>query len=299
MNTRRMIQIPYFTLIVVCFLLAAGRVASAQSTPFVLTIDPATEYGRISPYLYGVNIPNWCAWYYLNRVAPLLREAGVSVVRMGATNFERYNYENNRMFNAVARANEYVPLSWPSFISWARDEVGAEPFLQASVYGHVAGDGAGIGESDYDRVQTPGQIQSWAETAGAGVKFWGVGNEPFIAWKRYDYPGVYADLAHGDQVLNSFTSYSYYFDRFRQVAGALKNGRADVLTFGPTPANWFLYWSNEYSPFCPVTSPNGPAQPASPGWQTMSDPLYSWDPAVFPDRGRTPPTQAGRPIPDG
>jgi hypothetical protein len=270
------------------FILFTATPAATQPPPPTLTIDPAVQYAPISPYLYGVNIANWCAWYYINQLAPLLKDAGVTVVRLGATNMERYNYQNNRMFNAVARMNQYVPMSWRSFIEWTRNDLEAEPFLQASAYGHVAGEGTTVGQDDYDRVQTSAEVQAWAESAAADVTFWGIGNEPFIAWKRYDYPGIYSDLAHGDQVLNYFTSYNHYFDRFRRVAGALKDGRPEVRVFGPTPANWFLYWSNEYSPFCPVTTPNGPPQPGNAGWQVMSDPLLMWDANIFPDRGEDP-----------
>lgn len=253
-----------------------------------LTIDVSKDNKIISNYLYGVNIANWCRSYYLNICAPRLKEAKVSVVRMGGTNMERYNYKNNRMFNVSTRINEYVPVNWESFVKWCRNDLEAEPFLQIPVYGHVAGEGDGINDPDYDYVQSVEEVKEWVQSAGNQVKFWGIGNEPWIAWKRIDYPSIYMDAAHGDQVLNKDTSYDNYFNRFITIASAVKDVNKNALIFGPTSANWELYWSNDWSPYSPVTQPNGPAVPDDKGWQIMLDSSNQWNKEVFPDRGGDP-----------
>lgn len=81
-----------------------------------LTIDVSRDKRRISKYIYGVNIANWCPTYYLDLCEPKLKKAGVAVVRLGATNMERYNYKTNRMFNAMSRENEYVPIRTTFFL---------------------------------------------------------------------------------------------------------------------------------------------------------------------------------------
>ncbi len=267
---------------------AHGALAPAAAPGLAVEVDVARERVPISPFLYGVNVASWAPTHYLDRVAPLLREAGVTVVRLGATNFERYDPVTNRLFNVIARENQAVPLSWESFVAWVRNDLGAEPFLQASVFGQVAGEGAAEGDPGYSRTQTLAEVTAWAAAAGPAVRFWGVGNEPWIAWKRGDYPGIFADAAHGDQVTNADTSYDAYFARFAAVAGAIKAANPQARILGPTPANWWLYWSNEYSPLCPVTERGGPALPGHPGWAAMLDPGNLWNRAVFPDRGDDP-----------
>lgn len=49
-----------------------------------------------------------------------------------------------------------------------------------------------------------------------------------------------------------------------------------------------MYWTNDYSPFCPVTKPNGDARADDPGWKIMSAGENQWNREVFPDRGDNP-----------
>ena len=262
--------------------------STASSPPVTLTIDPSSNRQAISPYIYGINIANWAPWYYMHMLEDRLWEAHVEVVRLGATNMERYNFRNNRMYNVISRQNDYVPLSWESFVDWVVNTLDAEPFLQVSVFGNVASDAAGPEEPDYSYNQSFEDVSEWVASTGGNVRFWGIGNEPFIAWKRHDYPPAYSDSAHGDQVLNTHTSYDYYFNRFAEVARAIK--KSDTLTqiLGPTPANWWFYWFNDYSPICPVTTPGGDAKPDAPEWKIMEDPSTIWNKEIFPDRGEDP-----------
>jgi len=265
-----------------------------SSVPLVLTIEPAFDRKPISPYIYGINIANWCSWYYMHTLEQRLIDAKVEVVRLGATNMERYNFKNNRMYNVISKKNEYLSLSWESFVDWTRNSLNAEPFLQASVFGNVASDsdlnsdGENIQSESYSHVQSEEELIEWVNSAGEAVRFWGIGNEPWIAWKRSDYPTLYSDAAHGDQVLNWNTSYDYYFNRFATIAKAIKSVNPDSITFGPTPANWWLYWFNDYSPLCPVTEPGGDARIDDPVWQVMTASESEFNQAVFPDRGRDP-----------
>lgn len=259
-----------------------------STTTVQLTVDVSRDKKQISKYLYGVNIANWCDGYYLDLCAPKLRNAGVSVVRLGATNMERYNYMNNRIFNVITRENQYIPISWESFTTWCRNIVKAEPYLQISVYGHVAGNGDAIDEPDYDHIQSIDEVERWVAKAGERIKFWGVGNEPWIGWKRHDYPEPYGDAAHGDQILNKDTSYEHYFSRFLSLASRIKQANPKATVLGPTSANWWLYWSNDYSPLCPVTKANEDARVDDPRWQTMSDAGNQWNQDIFPERGDDP-----------
>ncbi|MBF0411872.1 MAG: hypothetical protein HQK70_04065 [Desulfamplus sp.] len=275
----------------------------------VLTINPALDRKAISPYLYGINIANWCPWYYTHSVEQRLRDAKVEVVRLGATNMERYNFKNNRMYNVITRQNEYLSLSWESFVEWTKNSLNAEPFLQMSVFGNLASDYDSSSTSDYvvnsysdttnsdssdmqtdsySHLQSTEEVIEWAASAGDDVKFWGIGNEPWIAWKRHDYPQNYADSAHGDQVLNFHTSYDYYFNRFATVARSIKQANPNANTLGPTPANWWFYWFNDYSPLCPVTEIGTDARSEDSAWQIMSNPDSMWNRSIFPDRGENP-----------
>ncbi len=261
---------------------------SMAADGYVLTVDITQERQVISPDLYGVNVANWCPWYYLKNLSDKIVDANVEVVRLGATNMERYNFETNRMYNVISMQNETVPVSWQSFVSWTKNDLGAKPMLQASVFGNVAGDGERLGDPGYSKIQTEDEIKAWVTLAGDSVEFWGIGNEPWIAWKREDYPDIYHDAAHGDQVLNAHIAHDYYFNRFATVADAIKQANSEALILGPTPANWWLYWVNDYSPYCPVIVPNGPAVPESPQWQLMMDPASLWNRDIFPDRGQNP-----------
>ncbi|WP_347273534.1 glycan-binding surface protein [Candidatus Kuenenia sp.] len=253
-----------------------------------LTVDISRDRQQISDYIYGVNVANWCQGYYFDLCAPKLKEANVSVVRLGATNMERYNYSLNRMYNVFSFENQYLSMSWESFVKWCRDDVDAEPFLLVPVFGYVAGDGNTIDDEDFYRIQTTDDVKSWIFQAGDDIKFWEIGNEPWIAWRRYDYPDIYEDSAHGDLVLNSDTAFDNYFPRLLSVADAIKEANPNASTFGPTPANWWLYWNNDYSLYCPVTEINGVSQPDDEGWQIMMDEENEWNREVFPDRGNDP-----------
>jgi len=272
-------------------LLLAGTAARGAT----LSIDAAPAHRRaINPRIYGVNIANWCQAYYLDLCAPLLVSAKVAVVRYGATNIERYNWRNNRMYNVISLTNQFVPLSWESFVNWVRADLGAEPFLQASVFGHVASD---YGAADYNTNQTPADVAAWVAAAGTNVPIWGVGNEPFIAWKLYEYQGrrgsndesfAYNDGAHGDQIYNEDIAADRYYPQFIRVAEAIRNANPAAKILGPTPANWWLYWSTDYSPFCPATRANPGAHTNANGWYLMAAAANQWDPNVFPDRGGNP-----------
>lgn len=281
---------------------SASAQESDSSAPVILTIEPSKDRKPISPYLYGVNIANWCSWYYMHMLEQRLRDARVEVVRLGATNMERYNFKNNRMYNVIARQNDYVALSWESFVEWTHNDLNTEPFLMVPVFGNVASDsnvnqagnttvpsgGSTTGDESYSHVQSQEEVMEWVKSAGDKVRFWGIGNEPWIAWKRSDYPLLYSDAAHGDQVLNSNISYDYYFNRFATVAKSIKAVNPESLTLGPTSANWFLYWFNDYSPICPVTEPGGNANIDDPAWQIMAAPESTFDKNIFPDRGGQP-----------
>lgn len=262
--------------------------ASGIAPQVTLTIVPSRDRVPISSYIYGLNIANWSPWYYMHMLEERIREARIEVVRLGATNMERYNFRNNRMYNVISRQNDYVPLSWESFVQWVIHDLKAEPFLQVSVFGHVASDAAGPWEADYSHTQSSEELTNWVTSAAGNVRFWGIGNEPFIAWKRNDYPPSYSDSAHGDQVLNFQTSYDHYFERFSTVADAIKGADPLSQILGPTSANWWFYWFNDYSPICPVTQPNGEAQPDAPAWRIMTATESTWNSEIFPDRGEAP-----------
>lgn len=80
-----------------------------------------------------------------------------------------------------------------------------------------------------------------ASTYGT-VKFWGIGNEPFIAWKRSDYPPLYSDAAHGDQVLNADTSYDHYFNQFTTLARTIKLADGDTDPMIQVTPNATGFW---------------------------------------------------------
>ena len=262
-----------------------------------LSVDGRAQQGRdINDHIYGVNIANWCQYYYLELCEPMLTNAGVSVVRYGATNIERYNWRNNRMYNVISKGNQFVPLSWESFIDWVRDDLNADVFLQAPVFAHVAAD---YDAASYNTNQTLQDITDWVVAAGTNVAIWGVGNEPFIAWKLEGYEGnrstndddegyAYNDGAHGDQIFNEDIAADRYFPQFLSVASTIRSSAPNAKILGPTPANWWLYWSTDYSPFCPATRANPGNHTNDNGWFIMASSANQWDPRVFPDRAGSP-----------
>jgi hypothetical protein len=274
-------------------LLTILLVAPLQAATLVVDAQP-DQRRPINEQIYGVNIANWCQYYYLKLCEPHLTNAGVTVVRYGATNIERYNWRNNRMYNVISKTNQFVPMSWDAFIDWVRDDLDAEPFLQASVFGHVASD---YGASDYNTNQTLQDITDWVQAAGTNVTIWGVGNEPFIAWKLEGYSGemgdesyAYNDGAHGDQIYNEDIAADVFFPQFIDVASSIRAANSNAVILGPTPANWWLYWSTDYSPLCPATRAHPGDHTNDFGWFMMSASANQWDPHVFPDRAGNPNT---------
>ncbi|MDD2237400.1 MAG: glycan-binding surface protein, partial [Kiritimatiellae bacterium] len=251
----------------------------------------------INPRIYGVNIANWAADHYARLCAPMLKEAGVSVVRYGATNIERYNWRNNRLYNVISLENQYVPMSWRTFVEWCRDDLEAEAFLQVPAFGQVASD---VEASNYNSNQPISEIAAWVEEAGTNVNIWGIGNEPFIAWKLVQYQGdgyKYNDGAHGDQIFLEDLSPEVYYQRWIEIGAAIRGANTNAAILGPTPANWYLYWGTDFSVFCPSTrarsaawpdhwNPDGHVNDA--GWQIMADGMNQFDGRVFPGRAGSP-----------
>ncbi len=273
----------------------AMLIGAATAAPgAVLSVNAASNtWKTINPRIYGINIANWAADHYLRLCQPLLTNARVSVVRYGATNIERYNWKYNRMYNVISKENQYVPLSWSSFIEWCR-EINAEPFLQASVFGHVASD---VNSNDYNEEQSPANVAEWVRAAGTNVNIWGVGNEPFIAWKLEHYEGernnnsegyAYRDGAHGDQIYLEDLAPDRYFPRWLAVGAAIRGANPQAKILGPTPANWYLYWGSDYSKFCPATRADPGAHHDDPGWFIMSSGVNQFDGRVFPGRAGQP-----------
>lgn len=58
--------------------------------------------------------------------------------------------------------------------------------------------------------------------------------------------------------------------------------------YGVNIANGWLYWTNDYSPYCPVTKANAEPKTDDPGWKSMSDIENQWNRDVFPYRGDDP-----------
>ncbi len=282
------------------FCILSLLILNALSSPAVLlSVDAGTNHWKtISRRIYGINIANWCQHYYLKLCTPMLTNAHVAVVRYGATNIERYNWRNNRMYNVISMTNQYVPTSWESFVDWVRNDLGADPFLQVSVFSHVAADdGVTDYAHNYSVDQSPTDVTAWVVAAGTNVPIWGVGNEPFIAWKLHEYDGerdsnaesyAYNDGAHGDQIFNEDIARERYFPQYLRVAQAVRSGNPSAKILGPTPANWWLYWSTDYSPFCPATRADPGAHEGENGWFTMAAAANQWDPRVFPDRDGDP-----------
>lgn len=75
---------------------------------------------------------------------------------------------------------------------------------------------------------------------------------------------------------------------FLSLASIIKQANPKATVFGPTSANWWYYWSNDYSPLCPITEANEDARVDDPGWQTMSHVENQWNRDIFPDRGNDP-----------
>ncbi|HBA85682.1 MAG TPA: hypothetical protein DCZ95_16495 [Verrucomicrobia bacterium] len=276
-----------------CLAGVLGLQLTVQATQ--LTVDAGTnEWKKINRHIYGINIANWCQSYYLKLCQPMLTNAGITLVRYGATNIERYNWRNNRMYNVISRTNQYVPTSWEAFVQWVREDLHAEPYLQAAVFAHVASD---EGSENYNTNQTLQDITDWVNAAGTNVPVWGVGNEPFIAWKLGGYKGeraeddesyAYNDGAHGDQIFNEDIAADRFFPQYISIASTIRAANPNAKILGPTPANWWLYWSTDYSPFCPSTREHPGDHAGENGWYTMGASANQWDSHVFPDRAGDP-----------
>ena len=168
-------------------LLALGILGAAA--PLIAAPAPGPA---ISPYLVGNNV-----WYHSPspKVWALTREAGVQLLRIGGAGYDR------------RLPDDATLITWVKQIRAA----GAEPLLQVSQY------------AGPERAAEVVALFNKTRAAGEPIRYWSIGNEPWLQNKRPDFATLAASVA----------------DYFKKISVAMKEVDPTIKIFGPDECDLF------------------------------------------------------------
>jgi hypothetical protein len=124
--------------------------------PGALYVDPETDLGPISPYVYGTNTGPWSTVPY--ELMPLAEEAGISYLR-----FPGGNWGDQHDLRSL-QIDRFMALC---------EQLGAEPGISARLRGGTPERAAEL-------------VRYVNVNKGYGVRYWSIGNEPGLYGEEYD-----------------------------------------------------------------------------------------------------------------
>jgi len=190
-------------------------------------IFPAKGASRtVSRYLYGANLASWLDLPEEEQVR-LLRPA---FLRLGGPFLDRYSWSRGfYTFPRSALRMRMFPLD--RFVRFCR-AVGSEPMIQINALGYRGESGGGF-SADKEAAE---MVRYLNGGPGGGVRFFEIGNEPFI-W-HWTHPDLHPQPCSAEE----------YSVRFEKIAGAmrraqteLQNGR-DIKIFAPAISTAWQGW---------------------------------------------------------
>lgn len=187
------------------------------------------DSGSIGPYFYG---SNWGVWLDLpdkEKTAFL----GFKILRAGGPFMDRYDWRKSR-FTFPGNNKEMGMVSLDEFIKFCRS-IAAEPLIQINALGLSSSRQT---NSQMDEKSVTELVRYLNKEKGYGIKFFEIGNEPFI-WHK-----VHFDLR------NKPCSVREYFEIFKKISFAIKNTQAEInpdikiTIFAPAIETSWLGWSS-------------------------------------------------------
>jgi hypothetical protein len=182
----------------------------------------------IGPYFYGAN---WGVWLDLpdkQKTASL----GLKILRAGGPFMDRYDWRSLK-FTFPGNGKEITMVSLDEFIKYCRD-IGAEPLIQINALGLSPV----RPNSQIDEKSITELVRYLNKDRGYGVKFFEIGNEPFI-WHK-----VHFDLR------DKPCSVREYFEIFKKISLCVKNTQAQIdpaikiKIFAPSIETSWLNWGS-------------------------------------------------------
>ena len=239
----------------------AAVVPAAGSAPAAvqISVSPGSALARVPGTAIGINASTYDASLTDPKVPALLRDAGVSIVRLpGGTESDEYDWKTNT--DVISGSHEAV--SFGQFMSVIR-QAGAQAMVTVDY-----GTGNTIGQQDGSGETGPQIAADWVRYANIqhhyNVKYWEIGNEVYgngtygADWE----PDAHCETSPGGPAvtLGSEPSQTYdcgpaaYAANVKQYIAAMKAVDPDisigvVLTASGAPNNWPDGVTN------PVTSP--------------------------------------------
>ncbi len=176
-----------------------------------ITIDSSLENKHeVAPYLFGAN---WGVWLGLpdQKKVSLLKP---KILRAGGPFMDRYNWRNGK-YTFPGNSREITMASLDEFIAYCR-RIGAEPLIQINALGY-ASEGKNPGKFQcLDEKDAVGLLKYLNQEKGYNVKFFEIGNEPFI-WHK----------VHFDARKTS-CSIEEYFTLFKRISLVLKKAQEEI-----------------------------------------------------------------------
>jgi hypothetical protein len=166
---------------------------------------------KVPPYLFGAN---WGVWLNLpseRKVAALK----LKILRAGGPFMDRYNWRNGK-YTFPGNDRVISMTSLDEYIAYCR-RIGAEPLIQINALGYAPEGKSGekfsqcMGEQDAVDL-----LRYLNQKKGYNVKFFEIGNEPFI-WHKVHF-----------DVRKTPCSMDEYFSLFRKISIALKRTQNEI-----------------------------------------------------------------------
>lgn len=177
-----------------------------------ITIDSSLENKHeIASYLFGAN---WGVWLNLpdEKKVSLLKP---KVLRAGGPFMDRYNWHNTK-YTFPGNNQAITMTSLDEFIAYCR-RIGAEPLIQINALGYAPeGKNKGKFTQCMDEKDAVGLLKYLNQEKGYNVKFFEIGNEPFI-WHKVHF-----------DVRKTPYSIEEYFVLFKKISVALKKAQEEI-----------------------------------------------------------------------
>jgi hypothetical protein len=238
-------------------------VAATTLSPIHLTVRPNDVTGTISPYIYGMNQPDWGK-----------RTKSLTLYRWGGNRTTAYNWENNASnagtdwFNQnddYLGGGETPGLAVRKWTQKAAD-IGAASLVTIPIIGHVAADKDGGGDVD----ETPDYLNVRFNAAFAkkptALRATPNLNDHAVYMDEFAYHLIQRHATKGKslffaldnepdlwaethpRITETHPTYTSLLSTSKEYAAALKDVAPDSLVFGPASYGWWGYQTLQDAP---------------------------------------------------
>lgn len=238
-------------------------VASTTFAPIHLEVHAATITGTISPYVYGMNQPDWGG-----------RTKSLTLWRWGGNRTTAYNWENNASNAGTDWYNQNddylgggeTPGKAVSQWMTKAANLGAASLVTIPIVGHVAADKNGGGDVNQTQDYLNVRFHDAPAKKPTALKFIPDKNDGvvymdefanFLARKNFTKGNPLFFELDNEPDLWPFThprihpdhaTYAGFLDQSEEYASAIKNVAPNSLIFGPVSYGWHGYRTLQDSP---------------------------------------------------